>query len=177
MRFYLLANTFHTPGILLSLIRNIKRQQQFITETLGPELEAAKKNSDNTLDETDFKKITKYYGLAVPAILGEALCVLRGYPMTLQERLACTYQGASTGLFDDFFDKHDMPDERLKDFIKTPEKLVGKNSSEKLFLHFYRKSFSYIGSDIWLLYRYFNIMPGIIQLRIGRQFGWCIACS
>jgi len=140
MRFYLLTNTLHTPGILRTLIRNVRRQERFLAENLGPALASAKKNSDNTLDETDFKKITKYYGLAVPAILGEALCVLRGFPMTLRERMACTYQGAMTGLFDDFFDRHDMPDEMLKNFIESPERLVGKNSSEQLFLHFYQNA-------------------------------------
>ncbi len=140
MSLHTLHNAFHAPGILRTLIRNVKRQKKFIAENLSAELTIAKEASDHTLDESDFKKITGYYGLAVPAILGEALCVLRGYPMTIKERTACTYQGAMTGLFDDFFDKHDMPDDLLKKFIETPEQLTGNNSGEKLFLEFYRKA-------------------------------------
>jgi hypothetical protein len=124
MSFHLPVNAFTTPGILLSLISSVKRQKKFLEEKLGPELTKAKEEKDDSLDDNDFKKINRYYGLAVPAILGDALCILRGYKMSLTERLACTYQGAATGLFDDFFDKHDMPDEELRRFIESPESVI-----------------------------------------------------
>ena len=60
--------------------------------------------------------------------------------MSDQERQALTYQGAMTGLFDDFFDKQDMPDMLLKTLIEKPDELPGNNSSEKLFLSFYKKA-------------------------------------
>ncbi len=138
-----IGNTLQTPRTLLALLRNIKKQANFIRENLGDELAAAKEVNDGSLDATDFKKITHYYGLAVPAILGEELCALRGEKMSVKERLALTYQGAMTGLGDDFFDKQGTSPETVKAFIENPEKFTGHTASEQLFLSFYRKSLEY----------------------------------
>ncbi len=140
MKLWIFKNAWHCPNILYTLLRNVRRQKKFIKKYLGDELTLASRSSDESLGSDDFKKITSYYGLAVPAILGEALCVLRGKKMTLQERLACTYQGAFTGLFDDFFDKHQMTDELLQTFIEHPERIVARNASERLFLIFFEKA-------------------------------------
>ncbi len=88
--------------------------------------------NDGTIDAEDIKKIEKYYGLAVPAILGEAFAGLRGVPMTERERTAATYLGASTGLFDDFFDRTELSDDYLKNLISLPETYTGQNSNERL---------------------------------------------
>jgi hypothetical protein len=121
-----------------TVISGINRQKKFIRENIEPLLAGAKKTEDGSLDENDLKKITGYYGLAVPAILGEAFCALRGKEMTDKERMACSCQGAMTGLGDDFFDKQRLSEEALKDFIQKPELFYGNTASEKLFLHFYK---------------------------------------
>lgn len=139
----LLSNAFSTPGILFTLIRNVRRQQKFLQQELGPQLDEAMQNNDGSLDKDDIKKITHYYGLAVPCILGEALCVLRGKAMTHQERLALTYLGAMTGLFDDFFDKEKMTNDAVKAFMETPELISGNNKRQQLFLQFYKKALQY----------------------------------
>ncbi|MFZ1370931.1 MAG: hypothetical protein WAR78_11145, partial [Ferruginibacter sp.] len=124
--------------IPFTVISNINRQENFIQKKIEPLLTAAKKEADGSLDENDIKKITGYYGLAVPAVLGEAFCVLRGEPMTGKERLAATCQGAMTGLGDDFFDKQRLSEQGVKDFIENPALFSGNSASEKLFLHFYK---------------------------------------
>lgn len=139
----LLPRILHTPGILFTLVRNVKRQQKFLQQELGSQLDTAIKNNDGSLEKDDIKKITHYYGLAVPCILGEALCVLRGKAMTNRERLALTYQGAMTGLFDDFFDKEKMSDDAVKAFMEKPEQISGKNKRQQLFLHFYKNALQY----------------------------------
>lgn len=140
---WLPINILSTPGVIYSLLRSVKRQHKFIRQHLQEELEAAKNMNDGSLDDADFQKITNYYGLAVPAILGEQICALRGYRMSVKERLALTYQGAMTGLGDDFFDKQGTSSETVKAFIETPENFTGYTASEKLFLSFYRKSLEY----------------------------------
>ncbi|MEO7924703.1 MAG: hypothetical protein ABIR30_13560 [Chitinophagaceae bacterium] len=140
---WLLENTWKTPGILAALLRYVKKQHRFIREHLQPELDTAKALNDGSLHTTDFKKITQYYGLAVPAILGEELCALRGSEMSLQERLALTYQGAMTGLGDDFFDKQIPSPEKMMAFLETPEKFTGHTANERLFLDFYKKALEY----------------------------------
>lgn len=131
---------FNAARTTYSLLSSVNRQHRFITCELAKVLEDAKMTNDGSLDESDFKKITHYYGLAVPAILGDALCDLRGNSMTEKERKALTYQGAMTGLFDDFFDKFDMSDELVMSLLEKPDEIKAKNSVEKLFLHFYKKA-------------------------------------
>lgn len=115
-------------------IYNINRQKNFIKKNISPLLA----DNDGSLDKNDLDKISKYYGLAVPAVLGESFCALRGEPMTAKERLASTCQGAMTGLGDDFFDKQRLSEQGVKDFIERPEMFTGNTASEKLFLHFYK---------------------------------------
>ncbi|MEP7255656.1 MAG: hypothetical protein ABI666_07750 [Ferruginibacter sp.] len=121
-----------------TVIAGIKRQKEFIQKNIAPQLEEARKTGDGSFDENDLKKITGYYGLAVPAILGEAFCALRGEGMTDKERMASTCQGGMTGLGDDFFDKQRLSEAELKDFIERPELFNGNTASERLFLNFYK---------------------------------------
>ena len=127
-----------TVQIPFTTVSNINRQKKFIRKNITPQLTEAQKMVDGSLDNNDLKKITGYYGLAVPAILGEAFCALRGESMTDKERLASTCQGAMTGLGDDFFDKHRLSEQGVKDFIEKPELFTGNTASEKLFLNFYK---------------------------------------
>ncbi|MCY7311748.1 MAG: hypothetical protein LH619_13310 [Chitinophagaceae bacterium] len=137
---WLLENILQTPRTIAALVGNVKKQHAFIREHLQPELTAAKNVNDGSLDEKDFKKITHYYGLAVPAILGEEICALRGSSMSQRERMALMYQGAMTGLGDDFFDKQGTSTETVKEFIEHPEQFTGHTANERLFLSFYKKS-------------------------------------
>ncbi len=120
-----------------TILGNLRVQKKFIRENISAHLDAAKKPNDGSIEENDLKKITGYYGLAVPAILGEAFAALRGKEMTDKERLASTCQGAMTGLFDDFFDEKRLSEEELIHFIMKPESYTGNSANEKLFLHFY----------------------------------------
>lgn len=122
-----------------------------------PLLDATRQNNDGSLDKEDFKKITSYYGLAVPAILGEAFCVLRGSGMTLKERLAATSQGIITGLGDDFFDKNRMGEAELKSFLERPHDFEGKTSNEKLFLHFYKTALANADNPLLVQQRLYDV--------------------
>jgi hypothetical protein len=133
-----LNNLFKLPAIYSRFLRNLKQQKKFLQTTICLDIEQAKKNNDSNSNESDFKKITSYYGNAVPAVLGEAYCELRGVKMSANERMALSYLGGSTGLFDDFFDKDKLPDSYIKSLIDDPFTAKGNNTKEKLFLKFYR---------------------------------------
>ena len=146
-----IINTLRTPYLLYSVIKNIQRQKKFIKKNIDPQIDAAKKINDGSIDEADLKKISNYYGLAVPAILGEAFCALRGEKMTGKERLASTCQGATTGLFDDFFDKQNLSGEALKNFIENPKQLIGINTNQQLFLNLYTSGLQNLPDPQWTL--------------------------
>lgn len=134
------GNILHTPATVAALIRNVKKQQAFIREHIQPDLAEADQKNDGSLEISDFKKITGYYGLSVPAILGESLAILRNLPLSERERFALTYMGATTGLFDDFFDKYKLQEEKIMMLLDHPEKLKGENAAQDLFIHFYKKA-------------------------------------
>ena len=137
-----IKNSLRTPGLLSAMISNINRQKKFIRKKIDPVIAEAAVINDGSLDEADLKKIRGYYGLAVPAVLGEAFCVLRGKNMTAAERLSSTSQGAMTGLGDDFFDRQRLSDAGVKALVENPGEQSGNTASEKLFLHFYTRALS-----------------------------------
>lgn len=59
--------------------------------------------------------------------------------MSSKERFDLTYLGGLTGLFDDFFDKKDLPENYIRELLEQPQKMVGKDSNEKLILRLYLK--------------------------------------
>lgn len=101
------------------------------------ELSTFKNNNDGSLTHQDFKKITTYYGLGVPGILGESFCLLRGKKMAKNERFCLTFLGGISGLLDDLFDDPKKQVGHLEKFILHPENLKPANSYEALLLHFY----------------------------------------
>ncbi|MBD0404293.1 hypothetical protein [Flammeovirga sp. EKP202] len=119
----------------------VLHQKYFIKRHLIPQLKPFFENSDHTLTVVDYNKITRYYGLIVPAILGELICFLREEKMTFEERKYSTYQCSLTGLVDDFFDVQEYTlDEvrKMVSFEKPPN-----NSSEKLSEFLHRESFKF----------------------------------
>lgn len=135
----LLKNFVALPGIYFFLLRKILLQKRFLKATVGKELSAFKNKNDGSLTPVHFKKITRYYALGVPGILGEACCVLRGKAMSREERLCITYLGGISGLLDDLFDDPRKDESRLKKFILEPEKLVPADTYEELLIYFYRR--------------------------------------
>ncbi len=135
-----LSNAIRVPAIIIKIIHDLRKQRKFMINNIEPLLHQAKASNDATLQDKDFKKINKYYGLAVPAILGEAFCLLRGTPMSQSERWVSTSQGVITGLFDDFFDDLRLPEEQIVVMVEDPESILPKSSIEKLFIEFYLKA-------------------------------------
>jgi len=135
-----ISNIIILPSIFVRLICDLRRQKKFIKSQITPLLNEAKNTNDGSLTDKDFLKINKYYGLAVPAILGEAFCTLRGSKMTESERWASTSQGIITGLFDDFFDDLRLPEDQIISMVEKPDAISPKSSNEKLFLDFYLRA-------------------------------------
>ncbi|MFO8129347.1 MAG: hypothetical protein R6T99_05545 [Bacteroidales bacterium] len=122
--------------VFVSLKKGVRVQQRYVSKALTPGLEEAWKTNDGTLDQKDLRKITHYYGMGVPAIVGEFIGTLRGYPMSETERRCSTYQGAITGLFDDFFDKTHLSGAQIRSMLNDPFHRTPQTSLEKVFLAF-----------------------------------------
>ncbi len=138
-----IENLLRLPGIYAFLLKRVLYQKKFLKKELEPELLAFRRKNDGSLTEADFKKLTSYYAMGVPSIFGESLCVLRGYPMSENERLCLSYLGGISGLLDDLFDEPGKSANHLSDFIHSPENLVPGNTHEKLLKTLYIKGLSY----------------------------------
>ncbi len=150
-----IKNLLHIPISSYELLSSIFTQKQFIKNELNEVLQLFERGKDETLSSKDFKKIKKYYALGVPGILGKAFSILNGHPITHTERLASTYQGALTGLFDDFFDDFDLPEVYLRKMIEVPESIETTKSNEALFLYLYKQCLKHVDNPA-LVKQYFN---------------------
>jgi hypothetical protein len=139
------------PPLLWRVKSRLGRQRDFLNSVAMTGIMKHCENQDGTIDEEDLKKIEKYYGLAVPAILGEAYADLRGKPLSERERTAATFLGASTGLFDDFFDKKELTDEYVKNLYTYPETFTGQNSNEQLCNYCWTQALTFATSKSLLL--------------------------
>ena len=133
-----LYRTLALPGTISLVLKNIHVQKKFLAQYIDPILKNTLAANDGSIDDHDIRKINTYYGLAVPAILGEAFCILRGTNMTARERLASTAQGAMTGLFDDFFDKDYLSDNAVENIIHQQSNSGNKKANQVLFDIFYK---------------------------------------
>jgi len=134
---YKIRNLISLPSIYFLLLKKVTKQKRFIRNVAENELTAFKNNNDGSLTPQDLKKITNYYGLGVPGILGESFCVLRGKPMTKNERFCLTFLGGISGMLDDLFDDPKKEPVHLEEFILHPEALKPADTYESLLLHFY----------------------------------------
>ncbi len=132
-----IMNLISLPSIYFLLLKNVTKQKRFIRNVAENELTEFKNDNDGSLTPQDLKKITSYYGLGVPGILGELFCVLRGKPMTENERFCLTFLGGISGMLDDLFDDPEKEPAHLEEFILHPEALKPADTYESLLLHFY----------------------------------------
>lgn len=127
-----IGHLLRIPGLLLQVRRQLRVQRAFMQAYLSPILEPLKQHNDGSLCHKDFKKIEKYYSVAVPAVLGEAFAALRGKPLTHHERLAATYLATTTGLYDDYFEQQTLTDAYIENLYRHPEQYPGQNDNERL---------------------------------------------
>jgi len=158
-----ICNLLKLPEISFVFIRNLRYQKRFLQKSLMVDIDESRKTNDGSLDEKDFRKMTDYYGYAVPAILGESYCLLRGKRMSSDERLALTCLGGLTGLFDDFFDKKNLPESYIRDLVENPGEQNGNNSNESLFLKLYRKALDHSADTENLKKRFLQVLEAQIQ--------------
>ncbi len=134
---YHIRNLISLGSVYFFLLKHLLNQKRFIKNVAEKELLPFKIDNDGSLTPQDFNKITKYYGLGVPGVLGESFCALRGIPMSENERSCLTFLGGISGLLDDLFDAPKKHARDLEKFILQPENLKPADSYEALLLHFY----------------------------------------
>ena len=150
MKHPFLPNRLQAMGVVLKILRHLSQQRSFLSSQIQPILDAAIRENDGSLSENDFKKINHYYGLAVPAILGEAFCLLHGRKLSAEERVASTSQGAMTGLFDDFFDRDFLSESNIESLMNR-EQLKEQPSNQQLFTRFYQDAWQHCPQPMMML--------------------------
>lgn len=134
------SNIVNLPATVFRLLHNLRVQKSFLKKQIAPLINKHIELNDGSIGKKDLNKIYGYYGLAVPAILGEAFSVLRGTKLSENERWVLTCQGIVTGIVDDFFDDSEISDDQIKHLITKPKSAEAGNSIQQLFKVFYLKS-------------------------------------
>lgn len=147
---------------MIGFSTKIKLQKKFLQQSIGSILTVSRKTNDGSLDEDDFRKI-RLYGSAIPAMLGETFCTLTGKNMSDKERLAMTCLGAITGLFDDFFDKKNMPESRIRLLIDNKIEAIPENSNEQLFMRLNRMAYENCTNKDEFSMNFSNVFEGQVQ--------------
>ena len=133
------AGIIKLPAVAFFLFKNVRTQKKFIKKHLVAELKPFRTAKDSSLSKADIRKITHYYGLGVPAILGTAFCRLHNRKFIEQERMVMTYLGGISGLLDDLFDDPEKEWTHLEEFILRPENLMPGSNLEAVLKQLYLK--------------------------------------
>lgn len=123
------------PLIIINTLYRLRKQRRFLKKHVEKEVRSFRDRV--LLNDLDEYKIFRYYGLGVPAVLGESFCMLQGRKMSFEERKAITHLGVITGLMDDLFDKGDGNHKHLHDLIKDPFNYDSIGTKESMVVHFY----------------------------------------
>lgn len=114
---------------LRHLLAALRTQRHWNHDHLEPVLRPYRKQGD----VVDWQKITGYYALAVPAVIGEAFALLRSAPLTEQERAAMTYLGALSPVLDDLYDLQHLSTEAIESLVHHHHAASANTPAEALF--------------------------------------------
>jgi len=154
--------TIRLPKVLYIAIKNMMRQKHFLTNEIAPLVAPFSKTNDGTISSTEIKKIYSYYGLGVPAVLGEGFALLHNRSLNHSERFCTTALGALTGLFDDYLDKKQGNTAELLLLIFKPEMAKVESDFERLFQTFAVKALENIPDKK----RFENSISQIIDMQL-----------
>ncbi len=115
---------------------DIRRQKKYLKIKLEPLLKDVADYNDGSVKQDDIKRIAEYYGIVIGVLYGESFSRLRGYKMNPQERSAITSFGIITGIYDDFFDKHDLDEELLLKLTNEPETINPDRLIDRIFIRY-----------------------------------------
>lgn len=124
----------------LRMRRALVIQRRFLNEHLAPVLQPYR----TTAEQTDWKKLSDYYALAVPAVIGEAFALLRGAPLSEPERHCLTFLGALSPVLDDFFDRDEMTLEHIQRLVQQPVPNPSNSPQENLFCSLAQEALCYL---------------------------------
>lgn len=142
-RFYL-SNFFSLIPVIMKIQKSLNRQQKFLNSEFKELFREVRENNDGTVTPDDFYKMTRYYGYAVPAILGEGVCILRDLKMSFTERKISTCQGIITGIYDDFIDKNKLQHDDIIRITQDPKQFPSDLLINKIFV----ENWSYVLENV-----------------------------
>tara|TARA_B110000259_G_scaffold49901_1_gene58601 strand:- start:18761 stop:19747 length:987 start_codon:yes stop_codon:yes gene_type:complete len=117
----------------LKLYKDFKRVKMY-TDELLVDIKSRFLNWNDLVDSANEKRMMDY--IIVQTMWTSAFCLLRGGRMEENELKAIVNMSALAPLYDDFFDKKDMPGQKIQKLVNTPFDYEAKSDLELLFLEF-----------------------------------------
>ena len=131
------SNLFHLIPVSVKMLQSFGKQQNFLKSTFSELYRKVEEENDGSVTPGCFYKMSRYYGFAVPAVLGEGICMLRGTKMNDMERRLSTSQGIITGIYDDFIDKSKLQADQIIEITRKPGGFSSDNLITKIFIEYW----------------------------------------
>jgi len=118
------------------LARDYKRTVRY-TKCLLKEVKPKFKNWESVVDVENQRRMRDY--ILIQTLWTAGFCLLRGQRIQENELKAIVNISALAPLYDDFFDKVEMPSEKINALVNTPFDYQPETDIERLFLEFSKK--------------------------------------
>lgn len=121
------------PFKLWEIKKDISQQKSFWNSNVSKIIEPYLHIPDDSLSLKEIEKLRDYYGIGSMVLAGVAISKLHNFKIPNEEKLAITFLSSTTGLYDDFFDKHDYSGKIIQDLSDIKSNVTPKNNAQKLF--------------------------------------------
>ena len=131
------------------------------TDELLVDIKSRFLNWNDLVDSANEKRMMDY--IIVQTMWTSAFCLLRGGRMEENELKAIVNMSALAPLYDDFFDKKDMPGQKIQKLVNTPFDYEAKSDLELLFLEFSKNVNCYRVPCFIKFIRFHQVLSGAIR--------------
>ena len=117
--------------------REAGRQHSMFKKLMPRFIREARAAEDGSVTERDLHRVTAH-ATRVPLTLGATYALLRGTPLTDEERICQTLLGGLTPICHDYFDRPELCEERLLKSMGAPLEIDPESAHEWIYIRFMR---------------------------------------
>lgn len=121
------------PFKLWEIKKDISQQKSFWKTHVASIVNQYIEQPDDSLSPKEIEKLRDYYGIGSMVLAGQAIAGLHNLQLSEKEKLALTFLSSTTGLYDDFFDKHQYSAKIIQDLSAIDSEFIPENNAQKLF--------------------------------------------
>lgn len=151
----------HKINTFLRFVSELRQHRKWLNDFVSEILRGVP--TDESFTFQDVQKIKQYYGVGVPLVIGNMMSALHGRPLTVQEKRAFTALGAISGLYDDFFDRHQLSLNAIRDLTLHYEPLKSDLTNVRVYKLFLREIVQHVPNVESFHQSFLNVYEAQVQ--------------